>query len=75
MGDFNDHGVTATEDINGLTRRSSIVSVLSEPNGEIAETKKGVSAETVDFVPTKRYDFRFSREQILYLKRGKCFTR
>lgn len=75
MSDFNDHGVTATEDITGLTRRSSIVSVLSEPNPGIVETKKGVTTEAVDFVPTKRYDFRFSREQILHIKRGMCFKR
>lgn len=75
MDDNNDHGVTETDNVVGPARRNSIVSVLSDPNAGIVASKKTISAEVADFVPSKRYDFRFSRKQILDLKRGTYFSK
>lgn len=68
-----------------MKKRGSIVSILSEnnftdsypasPSQKSPDIKKATDKveseeEVDDFVPSKHFDFRFSREQLLDIKRG-----
>ena len=67
-------------DRNGMKRRDSSTSHLSQNGdtgsaaGVVRSPKKIEEVESVeevdDFIPSKHYDFRFSRQQLLDIKRG-----
>ena len=63
-------------DRNGMKRRDSSTSHLSQ-NGDTSSAAGKVRSpelesveEVDDFIPSKHYDFRFSRQQLLDIKRG-----
>ena len=80
---------TVDGDKNGMKRRDSLTSHVSTNKsqngdtdsavGKVSSPKKAEEVESVeevdDFVPSKHYDFRFSRQQLLDLKRGKLLLK
>ena len=51
-------------------RKASIVSVISEPNAGTVRSRKTFIDENDSFTPSKHFDFRFTREKLLEIKRG-----
>lgn len=51
-------------------RRDSIISVMSDPNAGTVRSKKTLVSDTDSFVPSRHFDFRFTREKLLEIKRG-----
>jgi hypothetical protein len=63
--------VVGNGELDDQKRKESMISVISDPNvvGSV-KSKKTFVSDTESFVPSKHFDFRFSREKLLEIKRG-----
>lgn len=61
-----DFSVATEIKASGTGRRDSIISFLSDLNEE-----GNKDSEVDDFVPSNRFNFRFSEDELLHIKRGK----
>jgi hypothetical protein len=63
-------GSVGNDKLEEQKRRESVLSVISEPNAGTVRSKKTHTSDGDSFAPSKHFDFRFTREKLLEIKRG-----